>query len=147
MNGTWSHDLFFWVPFFWGVSPVKLLGTLTYVHGNLRVPSQCHSHPGNKAFSRPYWGIMVVNNPLIGIRPYFLGGVMVLEVNCRFPWYLGHSFRCLMPGTSIWTIITSARRSLWEEHVKDREWWKTTSRVNRYTWFSCNFTEDLHKTC
>ena len=39
------------------------------IHGNPRVPPP----QGNKALTRPYWGMMVVNNPLI--RPYFLGRV------------------------------------------------------------------------
>ena len=40
--------------------------------GNPRVPPKIANPPGNKALIRPYWGMMVVNNPLI--RPYFLGG-------------------------------------------------------------------------
>ena len=40
--------------------------------GNPRVPPQLPTPPGNKALIRPYWGMMVANNPLI--RPYFLGG-------------------------------------------------------------------------
>ena len=42
--------------------------------------------PGNKALIRPYWVIMVVNNPLI--RPYFLfllgGGIK--RCTLEFPW-------------------------------------------------------------
>ena len=40
-------------------------------HGNLRMPPECPTHPGNNALLRPYQGIMAVDNPLI--RPYFLG--------------------------------------------------------------------------
>ena len=42
------------------------------IDDNLRISPQCHSPPENWALIRSYWGMMVVDNPLI--RPYLLGG-------------------------------------------------------------------------